>query len=264
MLKIKTSQLSEALKEKLERFSAGSPIFREGEPGYEMFIIFSGKVRIFRTVGGVREDLAVLKKGDFFGEMAVLENFPQRSASAEAVTEVEVLRLGRADLESFLANPKAAIGLLERLSARLRETTERLAKATRSHPRDSFLPPLPASQGIEAWAVLYHSGAGRFFPLRSLGETTIGRHDPITGITPDVDLSGLDPEHSVSRRHAVIRSHSDKLFLVEVNERTNGTFLNTVRLTTHEAYPLKDGDWIQLGNVLLQVRFLTGPPSHAE
>lgn len=264
MLKVKAGQLSAGLKEKLERFSAGSPIFQEGDPGYEMFIIFSGKVRIFRTVGGVQEELAVLKKGDFFGEMAVLEDFPQRSASAEAVTEVEVLRLGRTDLESFLANPKAAMGLLERLSARLRETTERLAKATRSGLRDSFLPPLPASQGIEAWAVLYHSGGGRFFPLRCVGETTVGRHDPITGITPDVDLSSLDPEHSVSRRHAVIRSQSDGLFLVEVNERTNGTFLNTIRLTTHEAYGLKDGDWIQIGNVLLQVRFLTVPSTPAE
>lgn len=264
MLKVKAAQLSEALREKLERFPAGAPIFQEGEPGYEMFIIFSGKVRIFRTVGGVREELAVLKKGDFFGEMAVLEDFPQRSASAEAVTEVEVLRLGRADLESFLANPKAAMGLLEKLSARLRETTERLAKATRSDLRGSFLPPLPASQGIEGWAVLYHSGSGRFFPLRSLGETSIGRHDSITGITPDVDLSGLDPAHSVSRRHAVIRSQPDGLFLMEVNERTNGTFLNTVRLTTHQAYSLKDGDWIQIANVLLQVRFLTAPPSHEE
>ena len=256
MLKVKATQLSEALKEKLERFSAGATIFREGEPGYEMFIIFSGKVRISRTVGGAREELAVLKKGDFFGEMAVLEDFPERSATAEAITDVELLRLGKADLEAFLANPKAAMGLLERLSARLRETTERLAKATRSHPRESFLPPAPSSQGIEAWAVLFHAGSGQLFPLRPVGETTLGRHDPTTGVTPDVDLASLDPEHSVSRRHAVIRAQEDGLFLVEVNERTNGTFLNTVRLETHKPYKLMDADWVQLGNVLLQVRVL--------
>jgi len=75
-------------------------------------------------------------------------------------------------------------------------------------------------------------------------------------VTPDVDLASLDPEHSVSRRHAVIRAQEDGLFLVEVNERTNGTFLNTVRLETHKPYKLMDADWVQLGNVLLQVRVL--------
>lgn len=263
MIKVKSSQLSEALKQKLERFSAGATIFREGEPGYEMFIIFSGKVRILRTVGGVREELAVLRKGDFFGEMAVLEDFPQRSATAEAITDVELLRLGKADLEAFLANPKAALGLLERLSSRLRETTERLAKLTHSHIRETLLPPGAASQGIEAWAVLVHAPSGRLFPLRPVGETTLGRHDPTTGITPHVDLSSLDPEHSVSRRHAIIRAQEDGLYLVEVNDQTNGTFVNTVRLVTHKPYKLMDADWVQLGNVLLQLRVLAAAPAAA-
>lgn len=258
VLKVKATQLSEALKAKLERFPAGATIFREGDPGYEMFIIFSGTVRISRTVAGVEEELARLKKGDFFGEMAVLEDFPQRSATAQAVSEVEVLRLGKADLEAFLANPKAALGLLERLSARLRETTERLAKATR-RPVTSFLPPLPSSQGIEGWAVLVHEPSGRFFPLRPVGETSIGRHDAVTGVTPDVDLSSLDPDHSVSRRHAVIRAENDGLFLVEINEQTNGTFLNTLRVETHKPYRVMDADWVQVGEVLLQVRILSSP-----
>ncbi|MCS7182077.1 MAG: cyclic nucleotide-binding domain-containing protein [Thermoanaerobaculum sp.] len=255
MLKVKPMHLSEALREKLERFPEGSIIFREGDPGYDMFIIFSGTVRIYRTVGGAEEELAKLKKGDFFGEMAVLEDYPQRSATAQALSEVEVLRLGRADLEAFLTNPKAALGLLERLSARLRETTERLAKVTRK-PISSFLPPLPSSQGIEGWAVLVHEGSGRFFPLRPVGETTIGRHDPVTGITPDVDLTSIDPGFSVSRRHAVMRAENEGLFLVEVNEKSNGTFLNTLRLEAHKPYQVMDADWVQLGNVLLQVRIL--------
>lgn len=258
MLKVKATQLSDALKAKLERYSAGATIFREGDPGYEMFIIFSGTVRIFRTVGGVQEELARLKKGDFFGEMAVLEDFPQRSATAEAVTEVEVLRLGKSDLEAFLANPKAALGLLERLSARLRETTERLAKAKR-RPVTSYLPPLPLSQGIEAWAVLVHEPSGRFFPLRPVGETRIGRHDPGTGVTPDVDLSALDPQRTVSRRHAVIRAENDGLFLVEINDRTTGTFLNRLRVKSFKPYRVLDADWVQVGEVLLQLRVLSNP-----
>lgn len=258
MLKVKPAQLSEGLKAKLERFPAGTKIFSEGDAGYEMFIIFSGTVRITRTLGGVEEELAKLKKGDFFGEMAVLEDYPQRSATAEAVTEVEVLRLGKTELLEFLKNPRAALGLLERLSARLRETTERLAKHT-SKPASSYLPPLPSSQGIEAWAVLVHEPSGRFFPLRPVGETTIGRHDSVTGVTPDVDLSSLDPGASVSRRHAVIRAEHDGLYLVEINEHTNGTFLNTLRVETHKPYRVMEADWVQVGNVLLQVRILSNP-----
>src|SRR5689334_7113758 len=52
----------------------GSPIFKEGENGTEMFIIESGKVRISKQVPGVGEEaLAILEPGAFFGEMAVVE-----------------------------------------------------------------------------------------------------------------------------------------------------------------------------------------------
>ena len=61
----------------------GETIYVEGDLGTEMYVVQSGAVRIFRAVGGVKQELAIMEKGDFFGEIAVLEGLP-RTASAEA------------------------------------------------------------------------------------------------------------------------------------------------------------------------------------
>ena len=66
----------------------GETIFVEGDLGSEMYIVQSGAVRIYREVGGVKQELAVMERGDFFGELAVLEGLPRttsayRSSSTE-------------------------------------------------------------------------------------------------------------------------------------------------------------------------------------
>ncbi len=75
----------------LDRFllelKAGEVIFEEGDAGDEMFVIQSGTVEIVKKRKGVEKPLATLEKGDFFGEMSILENLP-RTAKARAVTDV--------------------------------------------------------------------------------------------------------------------------------------------------------------------------------
>src|SRR5204863_9308646 len=67
-----------------ERFREGSMIFREGEKGDKLFIVLDGRVRISKFIPGVGEEaLAVLDRGDFFGEMALIDDKP-RSADATA------------------------------------------------------------------------------------------------------------------------------------------------------------------------------------
>jgi CRP/FNR family cyclic AMP-dependent transcriptional regulator len=72
----------------VKRFKDGKVIFRENRPGKFMYIIDSGKVKLTRTSmregRNVETTLAVLKKGDFFGEMALFDYGP-RSATATAV-----------------------------------------------------------------------------------------------------------------------------------------------------------------------------------
>ena len=65
-------------------------ICKEGDSSAEMFVIRRGSVRVFKASARGELELATLGKGDFFGEMSVLEGLP-RDASAQAVGEAEVL-----------------------------------------------------------------------------------------------------------------------------------------------------------------------------
>ena len=74
----------------LTHYRKGDFVFRQDEEGDEMYIVQSGSVAIKKKIGGTRTTVTVLEKGDFFGEMSILERLP-RTADAE-VLEPEVLR----------------------------------------------------------------------------------------------------------------------------------------------------------------------------
>ena len=69
----------------------GDIIFSEGDIGTDMFILHSGTVELLKAIGGETRVLATLEKGDFFGEMSILEDVP-RTAWARAKTDVELVR----------------------------------------------------------------------------------------------------------------------------------------------------------------------------
>src|SRR3990172_5823030 len=73
-------------------FKTGDFVFREGELGTEMFIVHEGRIEILKSFQGEERSLAVLEKGDFFGEMAILEDLP-RNASARALTDAKLLQI---------------------------------------------------------------------------------------------------------------------------------------------------------------------------
>ena len=245
------------LKNLTVRFPAGAVIFREGDPAYEMFIVQRGEVMISRVVAGKEQRLAILEKGDFFGEMALLEEYPARSAMATAVTEVELLQLGAVSLEQLLSSkPVIALRMLGKLSERLREANRRLEEVTGRRMDSTQMTVARINQGIEACAVMFEAKSGRAFVLRATEETTIGRHDPVTGVTPDIELSALDPRQSVSRKHATIQLIEGRLSITETSSSTNGTFVNGVRLEPFKRYPLADGDLVQVALIPLVLRVL--------
>ena len=69
---------------------AGRVLFNEGEPGDTMYIIQVGRVKITKRVGNSEKILMVLQKGDFFGEMAIVNQAP-RTATATAVDNCQLL-----------------------------------------------------------------------------------------------------------------------------------------------------------------------------
>jgi CRP/FNR family cyclic AMP-dependent transcriptional regulator len=86
-----------------EFFRAGQNIFVEGETGDTLYIVLDGQVRISKFIPGVGEEaLAILQKGDFFGEMALIDQAP-RSADAKAHTDTTVLPIKSGLLTDVLA-----------------------------------------------------------------------------------------------------------------------------------------------------------------
>lgn len=117
-----------------ERFRAGSVIFREGDAGDKLYIILDGRVRISKFIPGVGEEaLAVLGRGDFFGEMALIDEQP-RSADAKAhETPATVLSIDRGTLNEILSmDPHASLQFLNLLcrmiSGRLREINDKIVQ----------------------------------------------------------------------------------------------------------------------------------------
>lgn len=102
------------------RYKMDTFIFCEHEPGEELYIIQQGKVKITKMLGGREVLLAVLKAGDIFGEMAILENKP-RSASAIAYDgDVSMLAVNRQNFSSMvIEQPQLATRLITILSERI-------------------------------------------------------------------------------------------------------------------------------------------------
>lgn len=103
-------------------------------------------------------------------------------------------------------------------------------------------------------------GAAEPMVLEPKAETILGRRDPATGATPDIDLTPFAGYRmGVSRRHAAIRHGEDNTLNIWDLGSSNGTFLNGQRLNAHRPYRLHDGDELRLGQMVLRVHFRPVP-----
>ncbi len=231
---------------------AGEYVFREGELGTDMYIINEGKVEILNQVGDEEQVLAVLEKGDFFGEMSVLEDLP-RAASARAATDIRLLEINGSTFDQLLrGNPEIAVRMMRKLSRRLRETDEMLKSVMGTKVTSRELPRPDVHVPAEGPERLVHAPSGMEFPLSNGSETTIGRKDPVTGIYPDIDLTPVDNQRSVSRRHAKVYRRGSKYFFGEEIGTMNSTFLNGKRLETGIPSEIRQGDELRCGVVVLR------------
>jgi CRP/FNR family cyclic AMP-dependent transcriptional regulator len=109
---------------KIQRFEAGSILVREGERSRKMFVIREGKARVYKTYLNKRVTLAILGKGEVFGELSFFDAEP-RSASVETLTELEALVLDGEKAE------KEIEGLPNWIFPILRSTFDRFREADR-------------------------------------------------------------------------------------------------------------------------------------
>ena len=119
-------------KELVRKFSSGEMILREGDSSKDMFIIQTGKVKVIKNMAGHDIELGTLEKGDFFGEMSLLESEP-RTASIIAETPCKVLVIQAGGLLVRLRrDPTLAFEMLQKLSNRIRKMNERLGSMINS------------------------------------------------------------------------------------------------------------------------------------
>ena len=239
-------------------FNAGETIFAQGDLGTDMFIIQEGEVEIIKHIGGQSHLLSHLEKGDFFGEMAVLEALP-RTADARALTDVKLVAINGSRFDEMLRrNPEVAVRIIRKYSKRLREANTLLEKLVGrevdvDHVAMDATVIAPVEKATRHRLVDVATGTAFFFSNGD--ETTIGRADPVTGILPDIDLTPVDDNRSVSRRHAkIIRSGDDYHVLEEVGT-VNGTYVNDQRIPTGVPVTVHNGDLLKIGLISMKAVF---------
>jgi CRP-like cAMP-binding protein len=245
----------------LTHFNKGHVLFHEGDEGEEMYIIQSGRVAIKKKVKDGDTTLAVLEKGDFFGEMAILERLP-RSASAEIVEDGDLIVIGGEIFGDMIkANPEIAVRMLRKYSIRLRETNKQLEHVLSEGgggaepPREVRAAAAGTAGTLQAEALAYFiaPATGNVFPVFK-PEALIGRFDSVTGMRPEVDLTNEDQARNISRRHARLVIRDGKYFVAEEIGTMNGTFLNGTKLPTGVLTPIHDGDEFTLCRLVLNFK----------
>lgn len=112
----------------------GTVLFKEGDPGKEMYVLQSGKVAIAKTVRDVEKILATLGPGEFFGEMAIISNKP-RNATAIVAEPARLLVIDPKTFESMIrGNAEIAIRMIKKLADRLAEADSQIENLLLSDP----------------------------------------------------------------------------------------------------------------------------------
>lgn len=149
--------MSDALFTRFGReYLAGEVLFREGEKGEEMFVIQAGVVQILKRVGEEERPLATLGRGEFVGEMAILNDRP-RTATAVVLEDARCLVIDAETLEQMISNSsEIAVRLVKKLARRLASADEMIQILLNPDPKARVL--LSLRRHAEAFGE--ESGAG--------------------------------------------------------------------------------------------------------
>ena len=115
------------------QYVSGEYVFFQNDPGLGMYVIEQGEVSVFLlTADGTKKELAVLKDGDFFGELSLLDESP-RSATVIALTDANLVGFFRPDLFEIMEKTpgtglKIVLKVAEMIGERLRNTNQELSR----------------------------------------------------------------------------------------------------------------------------------------
>ena len=147
------------------KLSGGETLFQAGEPGDSLFIVRSGSVELFiKDTAGQKIVLTVAEAGDLFGELSLLDSGP-RTATAVALTDLELLVLDRDDLLLlFQKRPDAALHMLAAMSAMTRKADELLRTRVSRNVNEEIEEHTTPLQRVADW-IAWFSGSMPFLIL---------------------------------------------------------------------------------------------------
>ena len=105
-------------------FKKGEILFKENDGSKDLYIIQNGIVKIYKESGGTRLPIAVVHAGQFIGELSFFDGKP-RSATAEAATDIKVIKLDPAKLDKEIKKlPSWLLVLVRSIADRMRQADE--------------------------------------------------------------------------------------------------------------------------------------------
>ena len=115
-----------AIEKCINEFDVGEVIFEEGSTGRELFVVLAGQVEIAKVTGASKTVIVTLGKGEFFGEMAVIDGSSRSATAIAAVPNTRVMRINHARFVYLVSQqPAFALMIMDALSKRLRLSNDR-------------------------------------------------------------------------------------------------------------------------------------------
>lgn len=150
--------------------------------------------------------------------------------------------------ETFVGkSPEELLGQKLEAEAKLTEEATSVARSVYTAGAEAFTADMRLRVEIE--------GAPSPLTLSIQREAMIGRHDTMTGVMPDIDLTAYAGYRmGVSRQHALLRLQNERLEVVDLGS-SNGTAVNGSKLEARQAHPLRDGDELILGKMKMRLIF---------
>ncbi len=114
----------------INEYDASEVVFEEGSTGRELFVVLEGKIDIVKNSGADRTVIVTLGKGEFFGEMAVIDGSSRSATAVAAVSGTKVMRINHARFVYLVSQqPAFALMIMDALSKRLRASNAITFKA---------------------------------------------------------------------------------------------------------------------------------------
>jgi uncharacterized membrane protein len=150
------------------KLPSGATLFNTGEPGDALFVVRSGEVELhIKDTAGQKIVLTIARSGAAFGELALLDR-GARTATAVALSDTELLELGREDLLLlFRKSPAAALGLLASMGRMTRKADELLSTRVSRNANVEAEEHLSGLQRVADWIAEF-SGSMPFLMINAV------------------------------------------------------------------------------------------------